>query len=247
MGFIARICAFCIALSDLPRYAIAYWASFGDGDGGRAFDSWVLYAFDRNVRLEGGWSEGQWLTVMALALMGVGDLVFFFTDLQCNLNQLREYSSSRSHHWRVRNCCGHACGPIRSNARTHARMPRGYCPSPRFGSLAKPKCLPFGSRSPFHPLTERGLAPVWANSPVVNVTFWIATMLITAISTGYGMVIARFYKTEGWTTLVAWWSDCFCVWCLDGFCMGTAAPVPSLPSMPPFFPSTILCGVRACL
>lgn len=54
--------------------------------------------------------------------------------------------------------------------------------------------------SPFHPSWfERGLTPLWATDQVLNVTFWLATTFMTAISTYYtGLTILLHLDTTGW-------------------------------------------------
>jgi hypothetical protein len=54
--------------------------------------------------------------------------------------------------------------------------------------------------SPFHPSWfARGLAPLWATDQVLNATFWLATLFMTAISTYYtGFTIQTYIDTTGW-------------------------------------------------
>lgn len=61
-----------------------------------------------------------------------------------------------------------------------------------------------GSGSPFHPSwTAKGLAPVWGDSVFIDITFWFATMWLTAVTTTYtALVILRYFRTEGWRRLV---------------------------------------------
>lgn len=59
--------------------------------------------------------------------------------------------------------------------------------------------------TPFHPSWHtRGLAPVWGQAEIVNVTFFIATMLLTAFGSSVACVfVAKCTKcTEGWMRLV---------------------------------------------
>ena len=60
-----------------------------------------------------------------------------------------------------------------------------------------------GVGSPFHPSwTARGLAPAWGGSNAMDLEFWFATMLMTAVSTTFTAVVLLLHmNTRGWRRL----------------------------------------------
>jgi hypothetical protein len=71
-----------------------------------------------------------------------------------------------------------------------------------FTTATKALCH-FGVGSPFHPSwTARGLAPVWGGSNAMDVEFWFATMLMTAVSTTFTAIVLLLHmNTRGWRRL----------------------------------------------
>lgn len=100
-----------------------------------------------------------------------------------------------------------------------------------------------GVGSPLHPSwPARGLAPVWGGTPVVDLTFWLATLFMTAISTTYAaVVLLRYLPRAGWLTL-AWHGTAVilvsALWMIASS-SGLPAPIEALAakgSIPPFLP-----------
>lgn len=102
--------------------------------------------------------------------------------------------------------------------------------------------------SPFHPSWHaRRLAPVWGGADVINATFWIATLLLTAIGTSYSaIVVLRYTKREGWSWLQ--WHGALIIfatgWFMAMFVSGLPPPLkwmaelpPPIGWIPPFLPS----------
>jgi len=71
-----------------------------------------------------------------------------------------------------------------------------------FTTATKALCH-FGVGTPFHPSwTARGLAPMWGGSNAMDVEFWFATMLMTAVSTTFtALVLLLHMNTRGWRRL----------------------------------------------
>lgn len=199
--------------------------------------------FEDKVQGKGSWSEGKWLVLAAVVLAVLSSLWFSASpkyndtcvELSKNIHRQDMIIAA------LAIVVGIAAANIKQQAPLHARALAWLLPIAAVWFTTETKILcHLEAGSPFHPSwTERGLAPVWADSPVVNVTFWAATMLLTALATGYlGMVVFRFYRPEGWTQLVKHGGLLVLasgIW-MASSSSGTAAPVPSLPSLPPFFP-----------
>jgi len=108
-----------------------------------------------------------------------------------------------------------------------------------------------GVGSPLHPSwVERGLAPLWGQSVWVDITFWLATLFLTAIATTYtALVLLRNLPTEGWKRLS--WHGIFLI-LLSAIWMilassGLPAPVEELAStgsIPPLIPVDPLTAVH---
>lgn len=107
-----------------------------------------------------------------------------------------------------------------------------------------------GVGSPFHPSwVERGLAPRYAGIVAVDLTFSLATVLMTALSTNYAaFILLRYLPREGWRLLV--WHGILVIG-LSAFWMiiassGVPAPIAGLPDMasiPPFIPVDAVAAV----
>ena len=71
-----------------------------------------------------------------------------------------------------------------------------------FTTATKALCH-FGVGTPFHPSwTARGLAPAWGGSNAMDVEFWFATMMMTAVSTTFtALVLLLHMDTRGWRRL----------------------------------------------
>jgi hypothetical protein len=91
--------------------------------------------------------------------------------------------------------------------------------------------------SPFHPSWHaRDLAPVWAGANVINATFWIATLLLTAIGTSYSaIVVVRYTRPAGWSWL-QWHGALIIVatgWFMALFVSGLPPPLKWMAELPP--------------
>lgn len=100
---------------------------------------------------------------------------------------------------------GAALAQVRAQAPLHARLVAWLLPFSAVWFTVETKLLAhWGSGTPFHPSwAARGLAPVWGGNPVVDFTFFGATLFMTAISTTYtALVLLRFLPRAGWGSLV---------------------------------------------
>jgi hypothetical protein len=129
-------------------------------------------------------------------------------------------------------------------ARLHAAVVAWLLPfSAGWFTLETKLLANLGVGSPLHPSwPARGLAPVWGGTPVVDLTFWLATLFMTAISTTYAaVVLLRHLPRTGWLAL-AWHGTgvilVSALWMIASS-SGLPAPLEALAptgTIPPFLP-----------
>jgi hypothetical protein len=129
-------------------------------------------------------------------------------------------------------------------ARLHAAVIAWLLPFSAVWFTLETKLLAnLGVGSPLHPSwPARGLAPLWGGTPVVDLTFWLATLFMTAISTTYAaVVLLRHVPRSGWLGL-AWHGTGIilvsALWMIASS-SGLPAPVEALAAtgtIPPFLP-----------
>ncbi|MEB3198391.1 MAG: hypothetical protein VKP62_14420 [Candidatus Sericytochromatia bacterium] len=129
-------------------------------------------------------------------------------------------------------------------ARLHATIVAWLLPFSAVWFTLETKLLAnLGVGSPLHPSwPARGLGPLWGGSPVVDLTFWLATLFMTAISTTYAaVVLLKYLPRTGWKRL-AWHGTgvilVSALWMIASS-SGLPAPLEALAaqgSIPPFLP-----------
>jgi len=209
---------------------------------------WEKYVINR------GWSHTRWIVIGSLGVMAVSAVwVLFspwFSDTCSQLAGGIHQQDLIIGAFAV--IVGFLLVDVAPMARAHVAIISWLLPFSAIWFTLETKMLcHLGVGSPLHPSwVERGLAPLWGQAVWVDITFWLATLFLTAIATTYtALVLLRNLPRQGWKRLS--WHGTFiilisAIWMILAS-SGLPAPVQALASggsIPPLIPVDALAAVH---